>query len=135
MALTNKNTTESGQLVGGVSIGLGPPRSSISLKSHHFTCDVIIRDFHLLDYAFDTSTFEGPWLQRNDWTIGETKRIVNFNVLDRFTMNKRVAANAILLNIASMCLDNKARYDLANMPWNKMKFIGGNIAVSTPRHK
>jgi len=133
--MPNKNTTESGQLVGGVSIGLGPPRSLISLKRHHFTCDVIIRDFHLLDYAFGGTTFEGPWLQRNDVTIDETKGTANFNVLDRFTMGKRVAANAIPLDIPSMCLDNKARFDLANMPWNKMKFVGGNIAVHAPRYK
>jgi hypothetical protein len=135
MALTNKNTTESGQLVGGVSIGLEPSRSLISLNSHYFTCDIVIRDFQLLDYAFDASALEGPCLQRNDWTIDETKGIVNFNVLDRFTMGKRVAANAIPLDIASICLDNKARYDSANIPWNKIKFIGGNIAVHKPRNK
>jgi hypothetical protein len=55
----DKNTTESGQLVGGVSIGLGPPRSLISPKQTHFSCDVIIRDFHLLDYAYGKSQFEG----------------------------------------------------------------------------
>ena len=41
--MQNKNTTESGQLVGVVSIGLGPPSSLISLKRQNFTCDVIIQ--------------------------------------------------------------------------------------------
>ena len=87
MANRQKPPTE---LVGGVSIGLGPPRSLISLKRTTFTCDVIIRDFHLIDYALD---------------------------------------------IPAMCLDNKAKYDLNNLPWNKMKFLGGNIAFHAPRHK
>jgi hypothetical protein len=34
-----------------------------------------------------------------------------------------------------MCLDNKARYDLDNLPWKKIKFMGGQIAIHAPRHK
>jgi hypothetical protein len=41
--MQNKNTTESGQLVSGVSIVLRPPRSLISLKRQTFTCGVIIQ--------------------------------------------------------------------------------------------
>lgn len=92
--------------MGGVYIGLGPPRSLISLERHHFTFDVIIRDFHLLDYAFGGTTLEGPWLQKNGITIDEIKGTVNFNVLDRFSMGKRVAANP--LDKPSMCLDKKS---------------------------
>jgi hypothetical protein len=33
-----------------------------------------------------------------------------------------------------MCLDNKARYDLDNIPWNKCKFKGGSIAMHALRH-
>jgi hypothetical protein len=34
-----------------------------------------------------------------------------------------------------MYLDHKARYHLANLPWNKMKFLGGNLAINAMRHK
>ncbi|EFX67030.1 hypothetical protein DAPPUDRAFT_115788 [Daphnia pulex] len=132
--MPNKNTTESGQLVGGVTMNLGPPRSLISLKRQHFTCDVIIRDFHLLDYALGSTIFEGEWVDRtplNYSSAGISSKIC----LDRFTKAKRVAAQCLPLDIPSMCLDHKARYDLANMPWNKIKFMGGNIAIHGMRHK
>ena len=34
-----------------------------------------------------------------------------------------------------MCLDNKARYDMDNLSWNKIKFLGGQISFHAPRHK
>ena len=34
-----------------------------------------------------------------------------------------------------MCLDNKARYDMDNLLWNKIKFLGGQISFHAPRHK
>jgi hypothetical protein len=129
---TLKSTKEM-QLVGGVSMDLGPPRSLISLKKCHFTCDVIIRDFHLLDYAFGSSVFEGSWAKR----IGAVDSAVDatYNQLDRFLFAKRVAAQCIPLDIPAMCLDNKARFDLDNIPWLKCKFMGGSIQIHAPRHK
>ncbi|EFX81412.1 hypothetical protein DAPPUDRAFT_317655 [Daphnia pulex] len=59
----------------------------------------------------------------------------DFVVLDRFQYGKRVAAQCIPLDIPAMCFDNKARYDLNNLPWNKIKFVGGEIALHSPRHK
>lgn len=132
--MPNKNTTESGQLVGGVTMNLGPPRSLISLKRQHFTCDVIIRDFHLLYYALGSTMFEGEWVDRTPLTYsaaGVSSKVC----LDRFTKAKRVAAQCLPLDIPSMCLDHKARYDLSNLPWNKIKFMGGNIALHGMRHK
>ena len=41
-------------------------------------------------------------------------------VLHRFTKGKRVAAQCIPLDIPFMCLNHRARYDLAKMPWNKI---------------
>jgi hypothetical protein len=54
-----KNLRGSTELVGGVSIGLGPPRTLISLKQCHFNSEIIIRDFHLMDFAYGKSVFEG----------------------------------------------------------------------------
>jgi hypothetical protein len=84
-----------------MSIGLGPPRSLINLKLKTFTCDVIVRDFHLVDYAYGQSAFEIDWQKRPDLTA--TNTTLNF---DRFTHSKRVAAQCIPLDIPSKCLDN-----------------------------
>lgn len=89
------------ELLGGMSIGLGPPRSLINLKLKTFTCDVIVRDFHLVDYAYGQSAFEIDWQKRPDLTA--TNTTLNF---DRFTHSKRVAAQCIPLDIPSKCLDN-----------------------------
>ncbi len=58
-----------------------------------------------------------------------------YNQLDGFLYAKRVAAQCIPLDIKAMCLDNKARFDLDNIPWNKCKFMGGSIQMLAPRHK
>ena len=76
------NLRNSTELVGGVSIGLGPPRSLISLKQSHFTSEIIIRDFHLMDYAYGNSIFEGQWKARTGVTASTP---ANYNILDRFT--------------------------------------------------
>ena len=105
-------------MVGGVSIGLGPPRSLISLKQCHFNTGIIIRDFHLMDFAYGKSVFEGQWKARTGFTANSPS---TFNVLDRFTHHNLVAAQCIpSLDIPSICLDNKARYNIDNLPWNKI---------------
>ena len=104
-------------MVGGVSIGLGPPRSLISLKQCHFNTGIIIRDFHLMDFAYGKSVFEGQWKARTGFTANSPS---TFNVLDRFTHHNLVAAQCIPLDIPSICLDNKARYNIDNLPWNKI---------------
>ena len=76
------NLRNSTELVGGVSIGLGPPRSLISLKQSHFTSEIIIRDFHLMDFAYGKSIFEGQWKARTGITASTA---AEFNVLERFT--------------------------------------------------
>lgn len=117
-----------------MSIVLGPPRSLISLKRQTFTSGVIIRDFHLLDYALGSSVFEGSWVDRTPISYNATTGVGKI-LLDRFTKGKRVAAQCISLDIPAMCLDHKARFDLENLPWNKMRFSGGNIAIHAMRHK
>ncbi len=92
----------------------------INFKRTHFTCDVIIRDFHLIDYSYGSSIFEGHWAARGGKDYADTAADSKFPVLDRFKFAKRVAAQCIPLDIPAMCLDNKAKYDLNNVPWLKM---------------
>jgi hypothetical protein len=87
-----------------------------------------------LDYAVGSSIFEGEWVDRTPITYDATTGVEK-NALDQFTKGKRVAAQCILLDILAMYLDHKARYHLANLPWNKMKFLGGNLAINAMRHK
>lgn len=46
-----------------------------------------------------------------------------YNIIDRFKYSKRVAAQCIPLDIPSMRLDNKAKWEIANMPLNRIKFL------------
>jgi hypothetical protein len=48
-------------LIGRVSLDIGPPTSLISFFKHQFTCDVIIRDFHLLDFSYGDYVCESKW--------------------------------------------------------------------------
>lgn len=95
------------ELVGGVTISLGPPRSLIQLKTTTISCDVILRDFNLLDYAFGFSQFESGWkLRTGQATAGAD---FTFNFVDRFTRYNRVVAQCIPLDIPALCLDQRAR--------------------------
>ena len=89
------NLRQPTDLVGGVSIGLGPPRSLTSLKQCHFNSEIIIRDFHLMDYAFGKSIFEGQWKARTALTAITP---ATFNVLDRFTHSTRFTQYDLLTN-------------------------------------
>jgi hypothetical protein len=74
-----------------------------------------------LDYAFGSSIFEGESVDRTSITYDATTDVGKI-ILDWVTKGKRVAAQCIPLDIPAMGLDHKARYDLANLPWNKMKY-------------
>jgi hypothetical protein len=68
-----------------------------------------------LDYACGSSVFEGGWVDRTQITYNVTSGAGKI-VLHRFTKEKREAAHSFPLDIPSMCLNHRARNDLANMP-------------------
>jgi hypothetical protein len=72
-----------------------------------------------LDYACGSSVLEGGWVDRTPITYNATSGAGKI-VLHRFTKGKRVAAQCIPLDISFMCLNHRARNDLANMPWKKI---------------
>jgi hypothetical protein len=81
--MPNQNTTESGQLRGGICIAwMGTPRWLISLKMHNCISEVIIRYFHLLDYSYGFNTIEGDWIKRGDFS--SSLWITTFPILERF---------------------------------------------------
>ena len=96
-----------------------------------------MRDFHCLDYAFGGNIFKGDWIKRILTKNEATDRPgwTNYNIYDRFTHGKRVAAQRIPLDIPSLRLDAKARFDLTNLPWSRITLLGGNIAIHGPRRK
>jgi hypothetical protein len=63
-AKSTLNASKEMQLIGGVSLDIGPPPSLISFFKHKFTYDVIIRDFHLLDFSYGDSVCESKGEKR-----------------------------------------------------------------------